>query len=195
MKWCTCRPAKARRVKGNSTKRSTGPPARNFRVIFLIQNNGYAISVPVEDQVAGGSVFKMVQGYEGLQRFQVDGSDFPEILRVTSEAVALARSGKGPVLIEAETVRLLPHSSSDDQRKYRPADDLAEEARSATRSRSWRSTSIEQGVFTAEDAAQIRKEMQQRIDKAAVDAEVLPVPDPADVERFVYAPVGDRTWH
>jgi 2-oxoisovalerate dehydrogenase E1 component len=161
-------------------------------LIFLIQNNGYAISVPVEEQVAGGSVFKMVQGYEGLHRFRVDGSDFPEVLRVTSEAVALARSGKGPVLIEAETVRLLPHSSSDDQRKYRPADDLAEEA-ARDPLPLMEKYLIENGVLTAEDAAQIRKEMQQRIDKAAVDAEALPVPDPAEVERYVYAPVEPGT--
>jgi 2-oxoisovalerate dehydrogenase E1 component len=156
-------------------------------VIFLIQNNGYAISVPVEDQVSGGSVSKMVQGYEGLHRFTVDGSDFPQILRVTAEAVALARSGKGPVLIEAHTVRLLPHSSSDDQRKYRPADDLAQEA-AKDPIPLMEQYLIAQGVFTADDAAAIRKEMQERIDKAAVDTEALPLPDPADLERFVYAP-------
>ncbi len=156
-------------------------------LIFLVQNNGYAISVPVEDQVSGGSVFKMVQGYEGLQRFTVDGSDFAAILKVTGEAVALARSGQGPVLIEAHTVRLLPHSSSDDQRKYRPADDLAEEAAKDPLPRMEKYL-IEQGVFTAAEAAAIRKEMQERIDKAAVDAESLPLPDPGEVERFVYAP-------
>ena len=156
-------------------------------VIFLIQNNGYAISVPVEDQVSGGSVYKMTQGYEGLKRFEVDGSDFPEILRVTAEAVALARAGKGPVLIEAHTVRLLPHSSSDDQRKYRPADDLAEDAQRDPIPL-MEHYLIEQGVFTADDAAAIRKEMQERIDRAAVETELLPLPDAADVERYVYAP-------
>ncbi len=156
-------------------------------VIFLIQNNGYAISVPVEDQVAGGSVFKMTAGYEGLQRFEVDGSDFPEILRVTSEAVALARSRKGPVLIEARTVRLLPHSSSDDQRKYRPADDLAEDA-ARDPIPLMENYLIEQGVLTAADAAAIRTAMQERIDRAAVETELLPLPDAADVERYVYAP-------
>lgn len=159
----------------------------NLPVIFLIQNNGYAISVPVEEQVSGGSVFKMTQGYEGLKRFEVDGSDFPEILRVTSEAVALARRGKGPVLIEAQTVRLLPHSSSDDQRKYRPADDLAEDAQRDPIPLMEKFL-IERGVFTAEDAAAIRTEMQERIDRAAVETELLPLPDAADVERYVYAP-------
>lgn len=156
-------------------------------VIFLIQNNGYAISVPVEHQVAGGSVFKMTAGYEGLQRFEVDGSDFPAILRVTTEAVALARAGKGPVLIEAQTVRLLPHSSSDDQRKYRPADDLAEDA-ARDPIPLMEKYLIAQGVFTAEEAAAIRAAMQERIDRAAVETELLPLPDAADVERYVYAP-------
>jgi 2-oxoisovalerate dehydrogenase E1 component len=156
-------------------------------VIFLIQNNGYAISVPVEEQVSGGSVFKMTQGYEGLKRLEVDGSDFPEIIRVTSEAVALARSGKGPVLIEARTVRLLPHSSSDDQRKYRPADDLAEDVQRDPIPLMEKYL-IGKKVFTAEEAAAIRTQMQERIDMAAVETEALALPDPADVECHVYAP-------
>lgn len=156
-------------------------------VVFLIQNNGYAISVPVEDQVAGKSVYRMVQGYEGLQRFQVDGSDFEACLRTSTEAVALARKGEGPVLIEAETVRLLPHSSSDDQRKYRDAGDLADEIRRDPLPR-MEEYLIARGILTADDAAAIRADVQQHIDRVATESESLPVPDPADVTRFVYAP-------
>ena len=96
-------------------------------VVFVVQNNKYAISVPVTDQTAGGSVYELVKGYEGLHRFRVDGCDFQQTFQAASEAVSLARAGSGPSLIEAETVRLLPHSSSDDQRKYREVEELEED--------------------------------------------------------------------
>ena len=156
-------------------------------VIFLVQNNRYAISVPVHDQVAGKSVFKMVQGYEGLERFQVDGCDFKAMLDTASTAVALARRGEGPVLIEAETVRLLPHSSSDDQRKYRDQADLEEDLRRDPLPK-MEAYLAAQGVLTADGAALLRREVQERIDRAAESGEKMPVPDPAEVTRFVYAP-------
>jgi 2-oxoisovalerate dehydrogenase E1 component len=90
-----------------------------FPVVFLIQNNKFAISVPIRDQVAGESVYEMVKGYAGLHRYRVDGCNFPEMFEVAADAVARARKGEGPSVIEADTVRLLPHSSSDDHRKYR----------------------------------------------------------------------------
>ncbi len=98
-------------------------------VVFLIQNNGFAISVPVSDQTAGGSVYEMTSGYRGLNRFAVDGCDFAAAYNVAVEAIRRARSGEGPSLVEADVVRLLPHSSSDDQRKYRDAKDLEEDLR------------------------------------------------------------------
>jgi 2-oxoisovalerate dehydrogenase E1 component len=156
-------------------------------VVFLIQNNKYAISVPVDDQVAGKSVYKMVQGYEGLHRFRVDGCDFKAMLQTAEEAIAIARSGEGPALIEAETVRLLPHSSSDDQRKYRDADDL-EQDRKRDPLPKMEEYLREQGILTGEDIARIRTEVQSRIDKAAEAGERTPFPDPCEVQKFVYSP-------
>jgi len=93
-------------------------------VIFHIENNGYAISVPIEEQTAGASVYKISAGYDNLARFNVDGTDFFETHLAFKKAVERARKGKGPSLIQSDVVRLLPHSSSDDQRKYRPEKDL-----------------------------------------------------------------------
>ena len=93
-------------------------------VIFHVENNGYAISVPVEDQIAGGSVYKISAGYENLQRIQIDGTDYFESLLAFNKAVDRARKGHGPTVIESMVVRLLPHSSSDDHRKYRSEKDL-----------------------------------------------------------------------
>ncbi len=159
-------------------------------VVFFIQNNRYAISVPVHDQIAGSSVYKMVQGYEGLHRLEVDGCDFSAMLNTATEAVGIARRGEGPVLIEAETVRLLPHSSSDDQRKYRDAEDLEQDKQRDPLPK-MEEYLCAQGILKAEDIQRIRGEVQERIDRAAEATEKIPVADPAEVEKFVYAPAGE----
>ncbi|MBI44671.1 MAG: tungsten formylmethanofuran dehydrogenase [Candidatus Marinimicrobia bacterium] len=93
-------------------------------VIFHIENNGYAISVPVEEQTAGSSVYKISSGYENLHRIKVDGTDYFESLLAFKFAVDRARKGLGPTVIESMVVRLLPHSSSDDHNKYRSKEDI-----------------------------------------------------------------------
>ena len=93
-------------------------------VIFHIENNHYAISVPIENQTAGASIYKISSGYDNLSRYNVDGTNFFETHLAFKNAIERARKGKGPSLIESDVVRLLPHSSSDDQRKYRSEDDL-----------------------------------------------------------------------
>jgi 2-oxoisovalerate dehydrogenase E1 component len=93
-------------------------------VIFHIENNGYAISVPVEEQTAGSSVYKISSGYENLHRIKVDGTDYFESLLAFKFAVDRARKGLGPTVIESMVVRLLPHSSSDDHSKYRLKEDI-----------------------------------------------------------------------
>ncbi len=158
-----------------------------FPVIFLIQNNKFAISVPVSDQLAGESVFGMVQGYKGLHRYRVDGCDFKEVYDVAAEAVAIARRGDGPSVIEADTVRLLPHSSSDDQRKYRDPKDLEEDRKNDPIPR-FEQLLIDRRLATQEDLDGIRRELKDRIDRAADAAEERPIPDGSDLERYVYSP-------
>ena len=92
-------------------------------VIFHVQDNEYAISTHKSEQTAG-SVFSLVSGYENLSRFQVDGTDFFETHLAFKQASERARKGKGPSVIVSNVVRLMPHSSSDDQRKYRSEEDL-----------------------------------------------------------------------
>lgn len=158
-----------------------------FPVIFLIQNNKYAISVPINDQVAGESVFGLVRGYEGLNRFRVDGCDFSAMYDVAAEAVARARRGDGPSVIEADTVRLLPHSSSDDQRKYRDAKDLEEDLRKDPIPK-FETFLTSRGILRAAEIAALKKEIQLRIDRAAEWAEEQPMPDAGELERYVYSP-------
>ena len=91
-------------------------------VIFFVQNNGWAISVPTERQVAGGSVAARAAGY-GMPSLTVDGNDVTAVLNATRQAVAHCRDGGGPILIEAMTYRMGPHSTSDDPGRYRSLDE------------------------------------------------------------------------
>ncbi len=93
-------------------------------VVFHIEDNGYAISVPLGDQVSGGSVYDISSGYKNLSRYLIDGTDFFESYIAFKKAVEDARKGKGPSIIVSKVVRLLPHSSSDDHSKYRSQEDL-----------------------------------------------------------------------
>jgi 2-oxoisovalerate dehydrogenase E1 component len=158
-----------------------------FPVIFVIQNNRYAISVPVKDQMAGESVSGMVRGYGGLNRYHVDGCDFPAMFDAASDAVARARRGDGPSVLEADTVRLLAHSSSDDQRKYRDPRDLEEDLKRDPIPRLEKFLQ-EKGILSAADCTRIRGEVQSRIDSAAEWAEAKGLPEAAELEKFVYAP-------
>lgn len=91
-------------------------------VVFFVQNNGWAISVPTERQVAGGSVAARAAGY-GIPGVQVDGNDVVAVLEATRRAIAHCRSGNGPVVVEAMTYRRGPHSTSDDPGRYRSLDE------------------------------------------------------------------------
>lgn len=91
-------------------------------VVFFVQNNGWAISVPTERQVAGGSVAARAAGY-GIPAIQVDGNDVVAVLEATRRAFAHCRAGNGPVVIEAMTYRRGPHSTSDDPGRYRSLDE------------------------------------------------------------------------
>ncbi|MDQ4490611.1 thiamine pyrophosphate-dependent enzyme [Sinomonas sp. ASV486] len=91
-------------------------------VVFFVQNNGWAISVPTEKQVAGGSVAARGTGY-GMPSLQVDGNDAAAVLEATRRAVAHARAGHGPAIVEAMTYRRGPHATSDDPGRYRTLDE------------------------------------------------------------------------
>ncbi|MBI5471651.1 MAG: tungsten formylmethanofuran dehydrogenase, partial [Ignavibacteriae bacterium] len=158
-----------------------------FPVIFLIQNNKFAISVPVKDQMAGESVYGMVAGYKGLNRYRVDGCDFGEMFDVVADAVAKARAGSGPSVIEADTVRLLAHSSSDDQKKYRSQEELEEDRKKDPIPR-FEKLLVDRGIASMQDFPHIKEEIQNRINTAAEWAESQPLPDASELERFVYSP-------
>ena len=154
-------------------------------VLFFVQDNKYAISVPVEDQTAGGTPYKLAAGYEGLERARVDGTDFFKVYSVAKAAIDYIRAGGGPVCIVADVVRLLPHSSSDNHLKYRTKEDLEKDRQIDPIAR-LEMTLIEAGILDDEVIEQMRTEVRKQVDVAAAWAEQEPDPTPESATRHVY---------
>jgi 2-oxoisovalerate dehydrogenase E1 component alpha subunit len=157
----------------------------NLPVIFVCENNGYAISVPLDKQVGGLNVAARAQGY-GFPGVIVDGADPLACYAAAKDAHDRARRGDGPTLIEARVVRLTSHSSDDDQRRYRdPAEVEALKGQDPLTSfgdqlRGW-------GLLDDERETQLRAEAKAEINEAGRRAEARPDPDVATAERYVYA--------
>jgi 2-oxoisovalerate dehydrogenase E1 component len=156
-------------------------------VIFCIQNNRYAISVPISEQTGAGSISELVSGYTGLDRYRVDGTDFIASYRAAVDAVARARRGEGPSLIDADVVRLFAHSSSDDQAKYRDKEELEAE-RKRDPVQKFGNFLVGEGIVTVADLEKIQVDIRQRVDATAEYAEKQPLPDPRTVEKYVFSP-------
>lgn len=154
-------------------------------VIFCIQNNKYAISVHVSEQLAGESVYKLVAGYENLARETVDGTDFIASLEVMQAAHARALRGDGPTLIEAHVPRLQSHSISDNHLKYRTQADIDQEKERCPIGK-MRAYLTKEGVATAQELEAIDREVKKEVDAAAEWAEAQPECDPADALRYNY---------
>ena len=154
-------------------------------VIFFCENNHWAISVPQELQVAGPGVAERALAY-GIPGIRVEGDDFFQVYGAVREAARRARDGEGPTLIEAQVLRLQSHSTDDDQRAYRDADELAAEAARDPIPR-MRDALIERGWLTLDDDAGLRQEVASEVERATEAAEAAPEPDPRTLTRHVYA--------
>src|SRR5579875_2666184 len=97
-------------------------------LLVLVEDNGYAISVPVERQTAGGNVTQLLEGFPGLLRMEVDGTNVIESYQVMKQAVDYCRSGHGPAIVHASVIRPYSHSLSDDERLYKPKSEREQEA-------------------------------------------------------------------
>ena len=154
-------------------------------VLFHIQDNKYAISVPVEEQTAGGSIWHLLGGYAGLRRIRYDGTDYFESLAAARAAMEHIRAGHGPVALHADLVRLFPHSSSDDHRKYRETASIEADAARDPLAKLVRQLT-EAGVVTEDEVEAMRAEIAAEIDRTAREVEAEPDPDPATATAHVY---------
>ena len=155
--------------------------------VFVVENNGYAISVPAAMQVSVANVADRASGY-GIPGIVVDGADVLACYRASRDAVARARAGDGPTLIEAKVTRLTAHSSDDQQTKYRSAEELASEKGNDALPR-FREQLRDAGILTAEIEANLDAGIKGMVDEATDYAEAQPDPDSSGATRYVYADV------
>jgi len=154
-------------------------------VVFVCENNGYAISVPLSRQAGNPDIWRRAAGY-GMAGLQIDGSDVPAVYGAAREAVARARSGQGPTLIEARIRRINSHTSEDNQAKYRTAADIAEalDYDPVVKFERWLG---ERGWLSTAEADKIRAEFEQESSEAADWAESQPDPRPEDTLTNLFA--------
>ncbi|MEK7381238.1 MAG: dehydrogenase E1 component subunit alpha/beta [Gemmatimonadota bacterium] len=161
-------------------------------VVYLVEDNGYAISVPVEVNTAGGSISKLVSGFPGLFVQEVDGCDPLASYDAMSAAVDHARSRQGPALVHAHVIRPYSHSLSDDEVHYRaPAEREAEAARDPVTT--WPGYLLAQGVATEAELEQIRQQVEEEITVATEIALAAPQPATDSIYQYVYSPDVDPT--
>jgi 2-oxoisovalerate dehydrogenase E1 component alpha subunit len=156
-------------------------------VIFFIQNNQYAISVPLDKQLAGGSVAARGPGY-GMPGVEVDGTDLLEVFAAVKEAHDRARRGEGPSLIEAKCIRITSHSSDDDQRRYRDPAEL-EALKGKDPLVKTQRYLMEHGILDEATAAEIDRKIMAAVDDATEWAEAQPYAAPEFALEHVYGKV------
>lgn len=153
-------------------------------VVFMCENNQYAISVPIEKQLACKRVSDRAIGY-GMPGVTVDGNDPLAVYEAVKEAADRARRGEGPSLIETVSYRLTPHSSDDDDRTYRAQEEV-DEAKGKDSLHTFSAYLKEVGILTDELEAELNKQVMQIVDEATDYAEKAPYAQPEDALKYVY---------
>lgn len=146
----------------------------NLPIVFVVQDNGFAISVPVSEQTAGDSIADVAAGYRNLAIFKANGLNFLDSFTAMEKAVSWARSRKGPSLVVAKVVRLNSHSASDDQKKYKSVA-LLEEEKELDPIPLFENYLLKEGIITKEAIEEMKKEVRLEIEEAALEADKLPL--------------------
>ena len=161
-------------------------------VVFMIEDNGYAISVPVEVQTAGGDISKLVSSFPGLLVQSIDGTDFRASYAAVQKAVEHARARRGPALVHARVVRPYSHSLSDDEKLYKTPDERATEARRDPIVRMAEFLKAE-GLASEDELARIVQDVDREVNEAAERAVKSEKPSPDTATLYVYSPDVDPT--
>ncbi len=161
-------------------------------VVFLLEDNGYAISVPVEVQTPGGDVSKLIKGLPNLFLQRCDGTDAVESLAVMRRAVDNCRQGRGPSFVHAKVIRPYSHSLSDDERLYRADEERASDAERDPIKR-FGALLVQDKTIDQDGLQQLKDEVDREINEAADKALASSQPAAETVTNFVYSPTVDPT--
>jgi 2-oxoisovalerate dehydrogenase E1 component len=161
-------------------------------VVFVVEDNGYAISVPVEVNTPGGSISKLLVGFPGLFIQECDGCDVLASYDTLTRAVEYCRQRKGPALVHAHVIRPYSHSLSDDEVHYRTAGERASDAARDPIVR-FPAYLVEQGIATQAEIEAIQAAVEDEVNVAAEVALASPQPATSTIYDFVYSPDVDPT--
>ncbi len=156
-------------------------------VLFLVEDNGYAISVPVEVQTAGGDVSKLVAGFPNLYIQKCDGTDVIECLEVMERAANHCRARTGPALVHAQVIRPYSHSLSDDEKLYRPDEERTSDAERDP-IKKFGALLVQEEIISQEDLQKIKDGIDKEVNEAADIALASPQPAPESATDFVFSP-------
>src|SRR5687767_12199064 len=165
---------------------------RKVPLLYLVEDNGYAISVPVEAQTPGGDISKLVESFPDLSVHRCDGTDYLDSYDTLEEAIAHVRARRGPALVHAKVIRPYSHSLSDDEKLYKTPAEREEEA---TRDPllKMRAFLIAERLATEEELADLVTSVEREVARSADQALEAPKPHPGTATSFVYSPTVDPT--
>jgi 2-oxoisovalerate dehydrogenase E1 component len=165
---------------------------RQLPVLYLVEDNGYAISVPVDVQTPSGDISRVLNGYPGLRVSRCDGTDYLASYRTLREAVQHTRDRKGPALVHATVTRPYSHSFSDDEKLYKTPGEREGEARRDPLVR-MRQLLLVHELATEGDLAEILEDVEREVKTAAEEALRAPHPEPETAALYVFSPDVDPT--
>ncbi len=165
---------------------------RQLPILYLIEDNGYAISVPVDDQTAGGSISGLVKDFPGLLTAECDGTEFVESYETAEKAVSYVRQQRKPALLHAHVIRPYSHSMSDDEKVYKPEEVRRKEARQDPVLKLAHYL-VKEGYATEAELKALESEVEREVRDAADEALAAAPPDPKTLMNFVYSPTVDPT--
>ncbi len=155
-------------------------------VLYVVEDNGYAISTPVEANTPGGNISRLVANFPNFHFSEVDGTDPIASFQAMVEAVAYCRAGKGPALVHGHVVRPYSHSLSDDERLYRPASEIEADALRdpISRMQMWL---LREGILDADAINRLERQVDEEVQRAADKAVMAKLPTPDTILRHVYS--------
>jgi len=160
--------------------------AKKLPLMYLIEDNGYAISVPVEVQTAGGSISKLVRDFPGLHVAECDGTDVLESYTVCKQAVEYCRERRGPALVHTHVVRPYSHSLSDDEKLYKSPEEREAEAHRDPLSK-FSLFLVREGILDQKEIERLEAEVDREVREAGDEALAAEAPGVHSVTRYIYS--------